>query len=208
MQKKSVNICSVLYIFSVFVHIQSLEPNSCCSHAKLLCSWGPVPLTWVVTFLALMHLPWSSFPASTMNRKKHLLHISLLNGTDRMVLDLLNGYCLWQAEGAKNLHLLYCPLHSYSMVPLPTLLVTESCGGQQKAAQFSKVLIIKRGYSWELTDCWWDCEAGATFFIEGPSLDHGLLKYLTHFSASQRQISPSSFKIKALSGFVDLPDCT
>lgn len=116
MQKNSVNICFALYIFSVFVHIQSLEPDSCCSHAKLLCSRGPVPLTPVMTFLALLHLPWSSFPTSTMNRKKHLLHIALLNGTDRMILDLLNGYCLWQAEGEKNLHLLYCPLHSYSMV--------------------------------------------------------------------------------------------
>lgn len=111
--KKSVLIFALPFIYIQFLCTESLEPDSCL-HAKLLSSPGPVPLTSGMTLPALLYLPWFSFPTSTLNRKKHLLHIALLNGTDRMVLDLMNGYCLRQAEGGKDLHLLYCPLNFYS----------------------------------------------------------------------------------------------
>lgn len=50
-----------------------------------------------------------------MSRKKHFVHIALLNDTDRHILDLLDVYCLWQA-GGKNMQLLHYPLNSYSHV--------------------------------------------------------------------------------------------
>lgn len=114
MQKKiSVNVCFAFCIFSVFVHVESQEPDSCWYHAKLASCQGPVPncsddfsspaVSSLIFLSDIYH-----------EQKKHLLHIALLNDSDRLVLDLLNAYCLWQAGGGKNMQLLQCPLNSYS----------------------------------------------------------------------------------------------
>lgn len=110
--KKSVLIFASPFIYFQYFCTESLEPDPCCSHAKLLSSPGPVPLTSVMTFPALLD-PSLIFLSPIYLEQKHLLHIALLNGTDRMVLDLLNAFCLWQAGGGKNLHLFYHPLSLY-----------------------------------------------------------------------------------------------
>lgn len=112
-KNKSVFIFALPFIYFQYLCTESLEPDSYCSHAKLLCSPGPVPLTSVMTFPALLD-PSLIFLSPIYLEQKHLFHIALLNGTDRTILDLLNGYCLWQAEGRKNLHLFYHPLNLYS----------------------------------------------------------------------------------------------
>lgn len=107
--KKHINVCFALYIFPVFVHrkswarfmlFPSLLPRPSPSNFSYDFSSPAVPSLICISHIYL--------------EQKHLLHIALLNGTDRMILDLLNGYCLWQAEGGENFHLLYHPLHSYS----------------------------------------------------------------------------------------------
>lgn len=203
--KKHINVCFALYIFPVFVHrkswarfmlFPSLLPRPSPSNFSYDFSSPAVPSLICISHIYL--------------EQKHLLHIALLNGTDRMILDLLNGYCLWQAEGGENFHLLYHPLHSYSHSFCNCWLSwSQEAEGNSRRELSSQEFwseTMATAESW-LTDCWWECEAGANFFVSGPSLDHDLFKHLTHFSASQRHIPLSFFKIKALSDFADLPDC-
>lgn len=204
-KKSCVNICFALYFQYLCTEI--LEPDSCCSHAKLLCSPGPVPLTLAMTFPALLYHPWSSFPTSTLNRNT-CSNIARLLGSDRMVLDLLNGYCLWQAAEGKNLHLLYRPLNSYSHSFCNCWLYWSQGAVENSRRQLSSQEFWSEkkatAENWQAVDE--SVRQGQTSSFQAL---HWTVAYLNTWLASRllRQISLSSFKIKALSAFVDLPNC-
>lgn len=101
-KRKPVAMFALSFVYFQSVHTNKVKRQTHADTALNLSVFKGQSLTWVMTFLALLYLSWSCFPTSTISRKKHLLQIAPLNDTNRLVVDLLNAYCLRQAEGGKD----------------------------------------------------------------------------------------------------------
>lgn len=157
--KKYVLIFASPFIYFQYFCTESLEPDPCCSHAKLLCSLGPVPLTSVMTFPALLD-PSLIFLSPIYLEQKHLLHIALLNGTDRI-------WWMHFVYGKQEEERTYTYFIILSICTPTVFAIADSMGHRKLwiTAEGSSVLKSfgqkKRLHLSSLTDwlTWWECEA-------------------------------------------------
>lgn len=141
----------LLYIFSVCA---CAEPRAR-EHVLNLPYVKQQYLTSGITLLA-PNLPWA---------ERNTWSKLTAYDTDRLVLELLSAYCLWQTKERKDLQQLHSLLNFCAHVFAIASSASSMYSAELKADQFPRFLTTKRSCNWELADYWRECELRANFFI-------------------------------------------